>query len=115
MPDRDPGRPWATRIGVMREYPPPSSGDRSQLPEHHPDRIRHGCGPGQVAAYLHAQGVPVFGIDLSPRMVALARQAHPDLRFSEGSRTALDLPDGSVGGIVACYSIIHLPTEQLPE
>jgi SAM-dependent methyltransferase len=73
-----------------------------------------GCGPGQAAAHLHASGVPVFGIDLSPQMVALARRAHPDLRFEVGAMTALDLPDGSLGGILAYFSIIHLPTDQLP-
>jgi len=28
--------------------------------------------------------------------------------------TALDLPDGALGGIVALYSIIHIPPERLP-
>ena len=55
-----------------------------------------------------------FGVDLSPEMVALARRAHPGLRFDEGSMTALDLPDGALGGIVASYSIIHIPPERLP-
>lgn len=73
-----------------------------------------GCGPGTAAVYLHERGVDVFGIDLSPRMVALARQTHPDLRFEVGSMTALDLPDGSLGGVVAWYSIIHMPPEELP-
>lgn len=73
-----------------------------------------GSGPGYVAARLHALGLPVFGVDLSPRMVALARRAHPELRFHVGSMTALDLPDRTLGGIVALYSIIHVPDDQLP-
>ncbi|MBC6448502.1 class I SAM-dependent DNA methyltransferase [Actinokineospora xionganensis] len=72
-----------------------------------------GCGPGHVTAHLHALGLTAFGIDLSPEMVALARQAHPALRFDEGSMTALDLPDGALGGILAFYSIIHTPPWQL--
>ncbi|MFE3451174.1 class I SAM-dependent DNA methyltransferase [Nonomuraea sp. NPDC059194] len=74
-----------------------------------------GCGHGHVTARLHALGLSVFGVDLSPRMVALARQAHPGLRFEQGSMTALDLPEGAPGGIVALHSIIHLPQERLPE
>jgi len=74
-----------------------------------------GCGPGRVTAHLDALGVPVFGIDLSPRMVALARRAYPGLRFEEGAMTALDLPDGALGAIVAWYSVIHTPWERLPE
>nr|WP_239157776.1 class I SAM-dependent methyltransferase [Streptomyces sp. SID13726] len=44
-----------------------------------------GSGPGHVTAALHALGIPVFGVDVSPRMVELARRAHPDLRFHVGS------------------------------
>src|SRR5437773_6198242 len=29
-----------------------------------------GCGPGHVTAYLHERGLDVFGVDLSPEMVA---------------------------------------------
>lgn len=73
-----------------------------------------GCGPGRVTAHLRALGLSAFGVDLSPAMIAVARRAHPDLRFDEGSMTALDLPDGVLGGIVAWYSIIHTPPERLP-
>jgi SAM-dependent methyltransferase len=74
-----------------------------------------GCGPGRVTAYLHSLGLTAFGVDLSPAMVAVARQTYPDLRFDEGSMTTLDLAESSVAGIVAWYSIIHTPPEQLPE
>lgn len=73
-----------------------------------------GCGPGHVTAHLHALGLTTFGIDLSSEMVALARRAHPDLRFNEGSMTDLDLADEVLGGILASYSIIHTPPQQLP-
>ncbi|POX54279.1 SAM-dependent methyltransferase [Streptomyces sp. Ru71] len=72
-----------------------------------------GSGPGHVTARLHALGVPVFGVDLSPRMVALAREAHPGLRFHVGSMTALDLPSATLGGVLALYSVIHVPDEEL--
>ncbi|MDK1343220.1 class I SAM-dependent methyltransferase [Streptomyces sp. 378] len=73
-----------------------------------------GSGPGYVTARLHEAGLPAFGVDSSPRMVALARKAHPELRFHVGSMTALDLPDETLGGIVALYSIIHVPDDHLP-
>lgn len=73
-----------------------------------------GCGPGQVTAHLHELGLDAFGIDLSPAMIALAREARPDLRFEEGSMTALGLADGVLGGILAFYSVIHLPPSVLP-
>lgn len=73
-----------------------------------------GCGPGHVTAHLNALGPTTFGIDLSSEMVALARRGHPELRFDEGSMTALELPDGVLGGILAFYSTIHTPPQQLP-
>jgi ubiquinone/menaquinone biosynthesis C-methylase UbiE len=73
-----------------------------------------GCGPGRVTAHLHDLGVHAFGVDLSPQMIEVARRAHPQLRFDVGSMTALDLADQSLGGIVAWYSIVHTPPEQLP-
>ncbi len=74
-----------------------------------------GCGPGHVTAHLHSLGLNAFGIDLSPEMVALARRSYRGLSFDQGSMTALDLPDGALGGIVAMYSIIHIPPERRPQ
>jgi len=73
-----------------------------------------GCGPGRVTAHLQSLGLKAVGVDLSPAMVAVARQAHPGLQFHVGSMAALDLKDGALGGIVAWYSIIHTPPESLP-
>ena len=73
-----------------------------------------GCGSGRVTAHLHGLGATAFGMDLSPRMVAEARRTYPGLRFDVGSMLALDLPDHSVGGVVAWYSTIHIPDERLP-
>ncbi|MFC7710743.1 class I SAM-dependent methyltransferase [Micromonospora lupini] len=72
-----------------------------------------GCGPGRITAHLNELGVDAFGIDLSPGMIAVARRDHPALRFEVGSMTDLDLPDGSVAGLVAWYSLIHIPDERL--
>ncbi len=73
-----------------------------------------GCGTGRVTAFLAEAGLDVAGVDLSPEMLAVARREHPDLRFSEGSLLALDLPDGGLAGAVAWYSIIHTPPSRLP-
>ncbi|MFI0263877.1 class I SAM-dependent DNA methyltransferase [Streptomyces sp. NPDC017056] len=74
-----------------------------------------GCGTGRVSAHLAGLGLSVFGVDLSPGMLAVARREHPGLRFEEGSMLALDIPDGSLAGVVAWYSTIHVPAERLPE
>ncbi|WP_433334929.1 class I SAM-dependent methyltransferase [Spirillospora sp. CA-294931] len=73
-----------------------------------------GCGPGGVTARLASLGVTAFGVDASPAMIELARQAYPDLRFDEGSMLALDIADGTLGGVLSWYSIIHTPPADLP-
>jgi SAM-dependent methyltransferase len=73
-----------------------------------------GCGPGHVTAFLHGQGLNVFGVDLSSQMVAVAKKDYPALRFHVGSIRALALDSGTLGGISAWYSIIHTPPAQLP-
>ncbi|GAA4135954.1 class I SAM-dependent methyltransferase [Actinomadura keratinilytica] len=73
-----------------------------------------GCGPGHVTAHLQNLGLDVFGTDLSPVMIDLARKAYPGLRFDVGSMDALDLADGELAGIVSWYSVIHTPPQELP-
>ncbi|RZT82242.1 methyltransferase family protein [Micromonospora violae] len=72
-----------------------------------------GCGTGRITAHLRTLGVDAFGIDLSPGMIDVARRDHPGLRFEVGSMTDLDLADGSVAGVVAWYSLIHVPDDQI--
>lgn len=74
-----------------------------------------GCGTGRVTGHLHGLGVDVFGIDLSPGMLAIARRDHPGLRFDVGSMTALDVPDAALAGVMAYYSTIHIPDDLLPQ
>ena len=73
-----------------------------------------GCGTGRITAHLGSLGVDVFGIDLSPAMVDVARRTHPHLHFDVGSITALDLSDAAAGGVLAWYSTIHTPPQDLP-
>ena len=72
-----------------------------------------GCGAGRVTAHLCQLGVDAFGIDLSPGMIEVARRDHPGLRFDVGSMTGLALADASVAGLVAWYSLIHVPDEEV--
>jgi 2-polyprenyl-3-methyl-5-hydroxy-6-metoxy-1,4-benzoquinol methylase len=72
-----------------------------------------GCGPGHIARHLHHQGVHVLGIDLSPRMVEHARLLNPGIEFQQGNMSSLDVNDEAWGGIVAFYSIIHIPREEV--
>jgi SAM-dependent methyltransferase len=73
-----------------------------------------GCGPGgQTTAFLHALGVDVRGMDLSPAAIDEARRRHPGIAFETGDMLALPLADGAAAGIVAFYAIVHFSPGQL--
>jgi len=71
-----------------------------------------GCGPGHVAQYLHDRGTDVFGVDLSPGMIAEASKLHPQIRFQQGNMLALEIASGSLATVLAGYAIVNyrLPT-----
>ena len=71
-----------------------------------------GCGSGvPVAQFLAKQGFLVTGIDLSESMLEMARSNVPKGNFIQKSMTELDFPEQCFDGIVACYSIIHVPRQ----
>lgn len=72
-----------------------------------------GCGPGHVARYLKEQGVNVVGYDLSPKMLEAARLLNPGITFRQADMTSLDDANESWAGIVAFYSLIHIPPPEI--
>lgn len=72
-----------------------------------------GCGPGHVARYLHGRGVAVRGVDLSGEMIDQARKLHPEIAFAQGNLRSLEAESSCLGGIVAFYSLIHIPREAM--
>lgn len=73
-----------------------------------------GCGPGQVARYLADRGREVVGVDVSAGMVAEARRLNPDVSFLLADMRQLPVEDEVWGGIVAFYSLIHVPRNGVP-
>ncbi|MFE0642501.1 class I SAM-dependent methyltransferase [Streptomyces sp. NPDC058877] len=73
-----------------------------------------GCGPGHLTAVLYDLGLQPYGFDLSPGMIDHARAAHPTLRFEEARMECLPVADDTLGGVLAHYSMIHTPPEELP-
>lgn len=75
-----------------------------------------GCGPGQMARYLHSLGINACGVDLSAEMVAQAKRLNPEIPFQQGDMLALSsVGDAAYGGIAAFYSIIHVPRSSVVE
>lgn len=72
-----------------------------------------GCGPGQIARYLHDRELAVCGIDLSPAMVEQASDLNPGIEFRQGDMLGLDVKDEAWAGIAAFYAIVNFPPADL--
>jgi SAM-dependent methyltransferase len=77
--------------------------------------VELGCGPAHVAAYIASRGVNISGLDLSPQMVEQAHRLFPSLKVVAGDMLDLPFEDGSLGGLIAFYSIIHFDDDQLDQ
>jgi ubiquinone/menaquinone biosynthesis C-methylase UbiE len=73
-----------------------------------------GCGAGGVTSQQLASGFTLTGVDISARQIMLARQRIPHATFIQADMTTLTFPPSSFDGIVAFYSIIHVPREEQP-
>src|SRR5580704_15615152 len=74
-----------------------------------------GCGPaGHITRFLADREVAVVGCDISPGAVAEARRRQPGLDFRVADLRRLPVPDRSLAGIVAFYSLVHLRRAELP-
>ncbi len=73
-----------------------------------------GSGPGQFSKYLTEKGFKVEGIDVSDEMLVIARSKVPEVGFAKMDMRKLEFADHAFDGILAAYSIIHIPTPELP-
>lgn len=74
-----------------------------------------GCGPGHWTAHLAALGHEIEGADPVPQFIEIARRAHPGIGYHLGSFTDLEGRPDAWGGILAWYSLIHLPPDEVPD
>ena len=74
-----------------------------------------GCGPGHLTAHLRSLGVEATGLDLVPEFIAHARATHPDVPFGRASMRQLPIADGAAAGVLAWYSLIHVPPDEFDD
>lgn len=72
-----------------------------------------GCGPGQWTRYIASLGIKVAGVDPVPHFIESAQANYPGLRYRTGRADSLGCVDGELGGVLAWYSLIHMPAEQV--
>jgi SAM-dependent methyltransferase len=77
--------------------------------EARPHRVLEvGCGWGELAHRIERDtGTEVCAVDVSPRMVALARETGVDARL--GDVQQLEFDDGSFDCVVAAWMLYHVP------
>ena len=68
-----------------------------------------GCGSGYIASILQGRGFRVTGVDISSRMLELAKVNAPRSTFIKMDMKRLEFPKESFDGIVCLYSIFHVP------
>jgi ubiquinone/menaquinone biosynthesis C-methylase UbiE len=69
-----------------------------------------GCGVGKPASeFLSKRGFNVTGVDISKKMIDLAKENVPDARFHQKNILTLDFPDESFDGIICVYTLWHIP------
>src|SRR5436190_4598833 len=105
-------RPLAIRNRVFREFvrgTDPESVVVAAVAEATPGRVLEvGCGTGELAARVSAElGCEVVAIDLSPRMVQLARERGLDARI--GDVQELAFADGEFDAVIAAWMLYHVP------
>jgi SAM-dependent methyltransferase len=73
-----------------------------------------GCGAGEHAAYFANQGLDVTAIDISPAMIALAKERSPALDARVMDMEGLDFPPSTFDGVWAVTSLLHVPKKNVP-
>ncbi len=89
---------------VLDLRPPPRRGERGPA---RPVVVDLGCGGGILAEALTDAGYAVQGFDVSPAMVALARERVPGARFQVADAATLVIPAADIVtavGEVFCYA-----------
>ena len=68
-----------------------------------------GCGSGVFTGLLRQHGCVCTGLDISPKLIELARRKYPGIEFLEGDVERLPFPDASFDGVLLGGIVHHLP------
>ncbi|XVU25033.1 class I SAM-dependent methyltransferase [Actinoplanes sp. CA-054009] len=70
-----------------------------------------GCGTGRLLPYLAGRGLSPRGVDLSPKMIEVARRDNPGFTYEVADVRELPFADASLAGVVCWFSLIYLAPE----
>ena len=85
-----------------------------QLPPHCMEALDIGCGTGAFSRLLAQRSERVLGLDLSPRMIEIARERsreYPNIDFLVADATAWEFPAARFDCVGSIATLHHLPAE----
>lgn len=85
----------------------------TMLPKH-ATVLDAGCGPGRDCEYFVKNGLKVVGVDLSDKLLDIAKQRVPQVSFHKQDLRSLSFQPYSFDGIWACASLLHLHRAEVP-
>ena len=74
-----------------------------------------GCGRGEMLEVFREAGIAARGVDSNDDSIALCEHKGLDAEKADLFEYLTALPDGSLGGVVCCQVVEHLPSARLPE
>lgn len=80
-----------------------------------PEVLDVGCGRGELLEVFRDAGIPARGIDLNDDCLALCRERGLAVDHADLFNYLSELPDSSLGGVVALQVVEHLAPHRVPE
>jgi SAM-dependent methyltransferase len=71
-----------------------------------------GCGNGRALKYLVDKGFQGVGVDVSEKMIRLARKHVPKGKFLKKDFGELDFKEGSFDAVISFFALNHIPKDE---
>jgi len=87
-----------------------------QLPRHCDNALEIGCGAGAFSRLLARRSERVLALDLSPRMIQIARERsrqYPNIDYRIADATTWEFPGAQFDCVVSIATLHHLPIEEM--
>lgn len=87
------------------------------IDRHHAKLLEIGCGPGNITRYLLSlrPDFEIFGIDIAPNMIELAKQNNPKANFAVMDCREINKLEKKFDGIIGGFCIPYLSQKECSE
>ena len=72
-----------------------------------------GCGNGRLCEFLTKKGAIYTGLDLSPKLISIAKKSYPNATFRVGSLLRTPFKDNEFDYIYCIATLHHIPSKKL--